>query len=146
MMATTADISPTPDALHEPFRHMQARLIALLLRHDADRFRRELTTYPDYAADADAVRRLRRQGYAVDVVTATEDWGIRHVIGGIAPRLERTAQGRSIRVQVTRNALSWCWIRPAGIPVPASRCQRGSSGSMCRPIRRNCSLPNGSGA
>jgi hypothetical protein len=42
----------------------------------------------------------------VEVVTATEDWGVRHVIGGIAPRLERTAQGRSLIYTVRHGCLT----------------------------------------
>jgi hypothetical protein len=50
--------------LHSAFQAMQARLIALLVRHDADRFRRYIATHPDYDTDADtpALRRYRELG------------------------------------------------------------------------------------
>lgn len=32
---------------------------------------------------------VQRDGYDTDVVTATEDWGVRHVIGGIVPQIRR---------------------------------------------------------
>lgn len=37
---------------------------------------------------------MTRHGYDVEVVTATEDWGVRHVIGGIAPQLQRHGEQR----------------------------------------------------
>jgi len=39
---------------------------------------------------------LRREGYAVEVVTATEDWGVRHVVGGIAPQLQLRDQVKTL--------------------------------------------------
>ncbi|NJP06322.1 MAG: AAA domain-containing protein, partial [Chloroflexaceae bacterium] len=58
-----------------------------------------------------AEQRMRRQGYAVDVVTATEDWGIRDVIGGIAPYLERTDQGRSLVYTIHHGCLTRAVLR-----------------------------------
>jgi hypothetical protein len=104
MMATTADISPTPDALHGPFRHMQARLIALLLRHDADRFRHELTTHPDYAADADAVRRARELG----VLFYLRDELFEHILPRIVRRLSfESPRTTSVEEPPTRGRIDW---------------------------------------
>lgn len=64
----------------------------------------------------------QRQGYAVDVVTATEDWSVRHVIGGIAPRLEQTEHGRTLVYTVRHGCLTRAVLAnysitdPAGLP------------------------------
>jgi 5-methylcytosine-specific restriction enzyme B len=42
---------------------------------------------------------LRRYGYKPIVVTATEDWGVRDVVGGIAPRLNDQANSLSYDIQ-----------------------------------------------
>lgn len=47
-----------------------------------------------------------QQGYAVEVVTATEDWGTRHVIGGIVPQLEQNGNGRSLVYGVRHGVLT----------------------------------------
>lgn len=51
----------------------------------------------------------QRHGYFPIVVTATEDWGVRDVIGGIGPRLENESKGLSYDYQygvLTRAVLS----------------------------------------
>ncbi|HEX6288302.1 MAG TPA: AAA family ATPase, partial [Herpetosiphonaceae bacterium] len=42
---------------------------------------------------------LERHGYKPIVVTATEDWGVRDVVGGIAPRLSDQTNGLSYDIQ-----------------------------------------------
>lgn len=46
------------------------------------------------------------QGYLANVVTATEDWGIRHVIGGIVPRVEVTSHGRGLTYSMSHGCLT----------------------------------------
>ncbi|MDP9314434.1 MAG: EVE domain-containing protein, partial [Chloroflexota bacterium] len=46
------------------------------------------------------------EGYAVDVVTATEDWGTRHVIGGIVPQLHDNERGRALVYGVRHGVLT----------------------------------------
>jgi len=42
-------------------------------------------------------QREMRHGYAVNIVTATEDWGVRDVVGGIGPRLDNeSGQGKIV--------------------------------------------------
>ncbi len=68
-------------------------------------------------------RRLYREGYAVEVVTATEDWGVRNVIGGIAPQLLRDQSGRhGLAYGVRRGCLTRVLLSNYGIgddgPIP----------------------------
>lgn len=53
----------------------------------------------------------QRHGYAVELVTATEDWGVRDVVGGIGPRLDGDGSSGTLRYTIehghlTRMALS----------------------------------------
>lgn len=45
-------------------------------------------------------------GYATELVTATEDWSIRHVIGGIVPRVVRTGSNQRMLYRVEHGCLS----------------------------------------
>ncbi len=47
-------------------------------------------------------RAIYRDGYVAEVVTATEEWGVRHVIGGITPQVLRE-DGRSTLVYQIRH-------------------------------------------
>ncbi len=47
-------------------------------------------------------RQIYRDGYVAEVVTATEDWGVRNVIGGITPQVIRE-DGRSTLVYQVRH-------------------------------------------
>ncbi len=49
---------------------------------------------------------LRREGYWVEVVTATEDWGVRHVIGGIVPKLQRDEKGTTLIYTIGHGCLT----------------------------------------
>lgn len=51
-------------------------------------------------------QQIYRSGYAVDVVTATEDWGVRHVIGGIVPRIERNGRESALVYSVRHGCLT----------------------------------------
>ncbi|RRR70367.1 MAG: EVE domain-containing protein [Candidatus Viridilinea halotolerans] len=55
--------------------------------------------------DADPVQRidLSFQGYATMLVTATEDWGVRDVVGGIGPQLD---QDRRLSYSIQHGALT----------------------------------------
>jgi hypothetical protein len=108
MINENAPIEPTPaaalTALNSTFQTMQARLIALLLRHDADRFRHELTTHPDYAADADAVRRARELG----VLFYLRDELFEHILPRIVRRLSfESPRTTSVEEPPTRGRIDW---------------------------------------
>jgi 5-methylcytosine-specific restriction protein B len=47
-----------------------------------------------------------RYGYSVDLVTATEDWGVRHVIGGIVPQLEKQNDTTQLTYKVSHGYLT----------------------------------------
>jgi 5-methylcytosine-specific restriction protein B len=69
-----------------------------------------------------------RQGYFVDLTTATEDWGVRHVIGGIAPQIVRDQGRTSLVYQVrygclTRAALANYGSDGATLPAEFRRCE-----------------------
>jgi 5-methylcytosine-specific restriction enzyme B len=51
-------------------------------------------------------RLLERQGYDVTVTTATEDWGVRQVIGGIVPQLVRNGEQRTLVYRVRYGCLT----------------------------------------
>lgn len=71
------------------------RLPALLWREEAETFTR-LTfslTKPPVETTTE-----QRNGYAAIVVTATEDWGVRDVVGGIGPQLD-SRQGVTYTIQ-----------------------------------------------
>lgn len=51
-------------------------------------------------------RLLERQGYDVSVATATEDWGVRQVIGGIVPQLLRNGEQRTLVYRVRHGCLT----------------------------------------
>ncbi|GAB4215392.1 MAG: hypothetical protein OHK0022_55260 [Roseiflexaceae bacterium] len=70
-------------------------------------------------------RHLYREGYAVEVVTATEDWGVRNVIGGIAPQLLRNGTGQhGLAYGVRRGSLTRVLLSNYGVgdddPIPAA--------------------------
>jgi hypothetical protein len=62
---------------------------------------------PDLAPDADLIEEpLLREGYLVEVVTATEDWGVRDVIGGIMPQVQRNGTTRNLLYGVRYGCLT----------------------------------------
>jgi 5-methylcytosine-specific restriction enzyme B len=107
--------------------HLARLLPQILWRDTDDTIILTMPTDPhNPPTDPPIEQRRRRQGYAVEVVTATEDWGVRQVIGGIAPRLERTETGRSLVYRVshghlTRAVLSnYADYDGDSVPVPAT--------------------------
>src|SRR5262249_7041522 len=68
-----------------------ARILPRILWRDAEpTVLLAMPTDPTIEPTAPPIERhLYRERYAVDVVTATEDWGVRNVIGGITPQLVR---------------------------------------------------------
>lgn len=75
-----------------------ARILPRILWRDAeDTIVLRMPASPDLPPTADPVEELlRREGYTVEVVTATEDWGVRHVVGGIAPQLQQNSEGKTL--------------------------------------------------
>lgn len=81
-----------------------ARLLPRVLWRDADTVvQLTLSTDPRVSpTEAPEERRVFRDGYVAEVVTATEDWGVRNVIGGITPQVVRE-DGRSALVYQVRH-------------------------------------------
>ncbi|GAB4172359.1 MAG: hypothetical protein Fur005_34110 [Roseiflexaceae bacterium] len=75
-----------------------ARILPSILWRDAEpHMLLRMPADPELPADTPAIPEpITREGYAVDVVTATEDWGVRHVIGGITPQLQQQGSTRSL--------------------------------------------------
>ncbi len=84
------------------------RLPALLWREDARTF-----TYLTTSLDAlpVATRIEQRHGYAVELVTATEDWGVRDVVGGIGPRLDGDGSSGTLRYVIEYGHLTRTVLR-----------------------------------
>lgn len=100
------DSIPAAHAAQTAFEQMQARLIALLLRHDADRFRRYITTHPDYAGDTDQpeLRRERELG----VLFYLSDELFAHILPRIVRRLSFAAPRATMREEPpTRGRIDW---------------------------------------
>lgn len=85
-----------------------ARILPRLLWADAqDTVTRTMPTALESSPlDPPGELRKRREGYLTEVVTATEDWGVRHVIGGIAPRLQREGDRTSLVYGITLGCVS----------------------------------------
>ena len=83
-----------------------ARLLPRVLWRD-EKPLRQLTmgSDPQFAPiEPPTERPVHRDGYLAEVVTATEEWGVRHVIGGITPQVIRE-DGRSMLVYQVRHGI-----------------------------------------
>lgn len=83
-----------------------ARLLPTLLWREAPQTFSRLTLSPDQPPVAQITE--RRHGYAPVIVTATEDWGVRDVVGGIGPRLDGQSGALSYTIEhgaLTRTVL-----------------------------------------
>jgi hypothetical protein len=77
--------------------HLARLLPRILWRDPADTLVLHMPTTPELPPTAAPEEEpLRREGYTVEVVTATEDWGVRHVVGGIAPQLQHNGAARTL--------------------------------------------------
>jgi hypothetical protein len=87
--------------------HLATLLPRVLWRGIDEPLMLDMPTDPVVSPTAPPVEQRRtREGYRVDVVTATEDWGIRHITGGIVPRLEQNESGRSLVYTVRHGYLT----------------------------------------
>lgn len=77
-----------------------ARLLPSLLWSESPQTFNRLTLSPELPPVDQAPE--QRHGYASIVVTATEDWGVRDVVGGIGPRLD----GSGLRFAIEHGALT----------------------------------------
>ncbi|MBX0331554.1 ATP-binding protein, partial [Oscillochloris sp. ZM17-4] len=87
--------------------HLARILPGILWRDDQETMRLTLPNDPALAPTESPLEDpLHREGYLVEVVTATEDWGVRHVIGGIAPKIQRNERGRTLVYSVAHGCLT----------------------------------------
>ncbi|MEN9933722.1 MAG: hypothetical protein RLZZ387_301, partial [Chloroflexota bacterium] len=87
--------------------HLARTLPAVLWREPEALVAIAMPTDPSLPPTQEPVAQTRaREGYAVDVVTATEDWGVRHVVGGIVPQLTRNGEGRALVYGVRHGCLT----------------------------------------
>lgn len=77
-----------------------AKRLPMLLWQEEPQTLTRLTT--DLGAEPVESRVERRSGYLPVVVTATEDWGVRDVVGGIGPRLDGERGELSFNIQYGR--------------------------------------------
>ncbi|NJL06546.1 MAG: AAA domain-containing protein, partial [Chloroflexaceae bacterium] len=84
------------------------RLPALLWREEPQSFTRLSTSL-----NAPPVQEVteQRHGYAVELVTATEDWGVRDVVGGIGPRLDGDGSSATLRYVIEHGHLTRTVLR-----------------------------------
>jgi hypothetical protein len=85
-----------------------ATLLPRVLWRDAEATRvLDMQTDPNLPpTEPPTERLLQRQGYDVAVATATEDWGVRQVIGGIVPQLLRNGEQRTLVYRVRHGCLT----------------------------------------
>lgn len=87
--------------------HLARILPRMLWRDEQETVRLTMPNDPALAPTEPPLEEpLRREGYLVEIVTATEDWGVRHVIGGIAPRIERNDNGSTLVYSVSHGCLT----------------------------------------
>ena len=87
--------------------HLARILPRILWREEEDTVVLRMPATPELPPTAGPDEELlRREGYAVEVVTATEDWGVRHVIGGIAPQLQQDERGRALIYRIRHGHLT----------------------------------------
>ncbi|HWQ11287.1 MAG TPA: AAA family ATPase [Roseiflexaceae bacterium] len=87
--------------------HLARLLPAVLWREPEVTVALDMPTDPELpVTQAPVEQKLSREGYAVDVVTATEDWSVRHVVGGIVPQLQRMGEARTLVYSVRHGCLT----------------------------------------
>ena len=86
------------------------------------------TSLDDTPAAPPTERQLFRDGYHAEVVTATEDWGVRHVIGGIVPQISGIGEQRSLIYAISHGCLTRTvlanYVGYDGNTLPAQPLQR----------------------
>ncbi|MFV9504655.1 MAG: AAA family ATPase [Oscillochloridaceae bacterium umkhey_bin13] len=103
-----------------------AKLLPRVLWRDAEPVMQlMLGTDPRIAPTARPVQhQTYRDGYVAEVVTATEDWGVRNVIGGITPQVIREGGRSALVYQVRHGVLTRAvlsnYVGYDGITPPAS--------------------------
>lgn len=109
-----------------------ATLLPRLLWRDVEATKvLDMPTNPGLPPSAPPTERLlERHGYDVTITTATEDWGVRQVIGGIVPQLARDGEKRTLVYRVRHGCLTQAVLANyAGhngedIPPPAALVRR----------------------
>jgi len=87
--------------------HLATLLPRMLWRDDEPMIQHVLTADPLRSpTDPPEERQLFRDGYAVDVATATEDWGVRNVIGGIVPQIQRNGADKVLVFAIRHGCLT----------------------------------------
>ncbi len=87
--------------------HLARRLPQVFWRDIKETALLRMPITPELPPTASPVEEIRqREGYHAEVVTATEDWGVRDVIGGIVPQLQRNGETRSLLYSVRHGCLT----------------------------------------
>lgn len=87
--------------------HLARLLPKILWRDQHESVELEMVTDPGLPPTTPPIERHHtRNGYDVEVVTATEDWGVRHVIGGIVPQLQQNGDSTTLIYGVRHGSLT----------------------------------------
>jgi 5-methylcytosine-specific restriction protein B len=87
--------------------HLARKLPSLLWADSTETVELTLHTNPaESPLEELAQRSFKRMGYDVYVVTATEDWGVRQVMGGIVPQIAHSANGQQLIYKIRLGVLS----------------------------------------
>ena len=105
--------------------HLATLLPRVLWRDPEPVVQLTLGTDPHVAPTAPPeARHVYRDGYVAEVVTATEDWGVRNVIGGITPVILREDGRTTLAYQVRHGALTRTvlsnYVGYDGVRLPAT--------------------------
>lgn len=106
--------------------HLARLLPKILWRDQHEIVELEMVTDPNLPPTTPPIERHHtRNGYDVEVVTATEDWGTRHVIGGIVPQLQQNGSGTTLVYRVRHGCLTRTVLQNYGgdgetLPDPAT--------------------------
>lgn len=87
--------------------HLAQLLPRVIWRDFAETMRITLPNDPNLPPTASPLEEpLHREGYLTEIVTATEDWGVRHIIGGIVPKIQRDGQNTTLVYTVGHGCLT----------------------------------------
>lgn len=87
--------------------HLAGLLPQVFWRDESETIMLQMPTDPELPPTMPpAEESIWREGYRTMVVTATEDWGVRHVLGGIAPQLQQSDTNTTLVYTIQHGHLS----------------------------------------
>jgi 5-methylcytosine-specific restriction protein B len=87
--------------------HLARRLPSLLWSDNGQAEELDFPSDPNSSPFAELLRKTqKRHGYDVLLTTATEDWGVRHVLGGLTPQVANNQSGQQLIYKIRLGVLS----------------------------------------